>query len=86
MKKRIAAVVMGLIMAAGITGCNYSGYDAIDTNYHFDRCQIKMPDGTIVEGNVARWADAEDGEQITITLDNGKRYMTNSCNVVLIEE
>ena len=46
---------------------------------------MKLPNGDIVEGKVMQWADA-DGEQLTILLDDGKRYLVNSYNCVMIED
>ena len=74
------------IMVLGLTGCNYSSYDLVDTNYHFDRAIVKMPDGEVKEMDIKKWADTEDGEQITITDTDGNRYLVHSANCVLIED
>ena len=68
------------------TGCSYSGYDFIDTNYHFDKAIIKMPDGEVITVDIQKWADSEDGEQLTITSKDGTKYLVNSVNCVLIED
>lgn len=85
MKKRIVAFIIAIIMAFGLCGCNYAGYDFADTNYHFDKAIIKMPNGDIEEVEVKKWADAE-GEQLTITDTDGNRYLVSSINCILIEE
>lgn len=55
-------------------------------DYHFDYAYIKLPDGTMIEGKIEKWADSEDGEQLTITFKNGNRYLVNSVNCTLVEE
>lgn len=84
MKKAIIALAT-FVMLATCAGCHFKGYDFVDTNYHFDRAIMKMPDGEIVEVEIETWADA-DGEQLTITGKDGKRYLISSINCVLIED
>jgi len=85
MKKAIA-IILCAVMVMSLCGCHFKGYDLIDTNYHFDRAIIAMPDGCVVEVEIAKWADAADGEQMTITAKDGTRYLTSSYNCILIEE
>jgi hypothetical protein len=44
--------------------------------------QIKMPDGTIVEGKLDSWRDY-DGEQVQVVID-GVTYLVSSMNLVMI--
>ena len=83
--KRVICVILILIMALTMLGCNFKGYDWVDTNYHFERAIILMPDGSVKEVEIRQWADAE-GEQLTITAKDGTRYLVSSYNCVLIEE
>ena len=85
-KYSILIVCLLLLLACVLSGCNFSGYDWIDTNYHFDRAIIALPDGTNMEIKVEKWTDAEDGEQLTITAKDGTRYLTSSFNCILIED
>lgn len=78
-------IIFGVFGCATSGGCNYSGYDFVDNNYHFDYAYISMPDGSVIEGEVQSWSDAEDGEQLTVTLTNGDRYLCSSYNCVLVE-
>lgn len=84
MKKLVSVLVLALLLTC--TGCNYVGYDIVDTNYHFDKAIIRMPDNSTIEVEIKKWADSENGEQITITATDGTRYLVHSANVVLIEE
>lgn len=84
--KSVIAMILCVVMVMSLCGCNFAGYDWIDTNYHFNKAIIAMPDGSVVEVEIAKWADAEDGEQLTITAKDGTRYLTSSYNCILIEE
>ena len=77
MKKKICLFLALALCAMCMAGCDFSGYDWIDTNYHFDRAIIETPGGGSVEVEVASWADSSDGEQLTITAADGTRYMTS---------
>lgn len=83
MKKLIAVFLLAATIL--LSGCHYKGYDFVDTNYHFDRAIIKMPDGEVIEVQIRKWADSE-GEQLTITTKDGKRYLVSSINCILIED
>lgn len=87
MKKKIICIILMLTITVCILcGCkNYKGYDFIDTHYHFDRAIIRMPDDSVIEVEIAKWKDAE-GEQLTITTKDGKRYLVSSINCILIED
>lgn len=49
--------------------------------YEYSWAQLKMPDGTIVEGNVESWRDYEDG-QLQVVID-GVTYLVHSSNIVM---
>lgn len=73
-------IVFALIVCAMLTGCNTQ---IVDTTYWFKRAQIKLPDGTIVEGKVDSWKDYADSDAVQIVID-GVTYYTFLGNVVLI--
>lgn len=84
-KLLILFLVIILIFSSIAMGCNCSGYDFFDTNYHFNRAIIKMPDNSTLEIELLTWADAE-GEQLTLTSIEGNRYLVSSINCILIED
>lgn len=87
MKNKIIVLLAILSLCLlGLWGCNYEGYDLIDTNYHFDKAIIRLADDTTITVDIDKWADSEDGEQLTITSTDGKKYLVNSVNCTLIEE
>ena len=75
-KKIVFAAVLTTMM---LVGCNKQ---IIDFTYSYKYAIIKMPDGSIVEGEVQSWADYE-GEQLQIVID-GNTYLANSVNVVMM--
>ena len=84
-KFMIFCIISSLVLtacAAGATAYNKSFWD---TTYSFEYAQIKMPDGTVVDGKVSNWTDFEDGDQIQVKIGD-KTYLTHSCNVVLVSE
>lgn len=87
--KRVSQIVLifavSVLIGLSITGCNFQGYDWVDTNYHFNKAYIKTPYGGVIVVDIYKWADSEDGEQITITATDGTRYMVHSANVMFIE-
>lgn len=82
MKKKlliIVSIVGGILLA----GCGNK--TMFDTTYTFDRVILALPNGEIIEGDVERWCDYEDGDQIQVEID-GVTYLVHSSNVVLIAE
>ena len=61
-----------------MTGCNKQ---VVDLTYSYSWAQLKMPDGTIVEGKLNSWDDYE-GDQLQVKID-GVTYLVHSSNVVL---
>ena len=81
MRKIIICALCIIILCFVLAGCG--NYQILDTTYTFDKVQIKMPDGTVISGNVDSWRDYEDGDQLQVTV-NGKTYLTHACNIALI--
>lgn len=78
MKKIIVGVASVLASALLMVGCNKQ---VIDLTYEYSWAQLKMPDGTIVEGNVENWCDYE-GDQLQVVID-GVTYLVHSSNIVM---
>lgn len=77
--KKCIAVFLATIAMAVLCGCNRQ---MIDLTYSYDYAQIKMPDGTIVEGKLDSWRDY-DGEQVQVVID-GVTYLVSSMNLVMV--
>ena len=78
MKKILAITLIALSM----TACNRQ---IVDLTYSFDEAIIRLPNGSIVHGNVTSWKDYEDGDQIQVVID-GTTYLVHSSNIVLINK
>lgn len=72
-------VILGMF-ALCLSGCNYN---LIDTNYHFEKAIIKMPNDEIIEVEIESWSDSE-GEQLTIVAEDGTIYLVSANNCVFI--
>lgn len=60
MKNRIICVVACMMMLVGCIGlCSCGNYRVFDTTFTYSWAQIKLPDGTIVQGKVDNWTDYE---------------------------
>jgi len=82
MKKKL--LNFALIIGAALTLCTGCGNkDIIDTVYTYDYAIIKLQNGEIVEGNVTKWSDYNDGDQIQVTID-GVTYLEHSSNIDLM--
>lgn len=90
MKKRLALIVAFviafIIVSALLAACDSTagGYQTVDTVWKFDRAIIALPNGEIVSGNVEKWRDFEDGDQLQIKID-GIWYLVHSTNCVLMK-
>lgn len=61
-----------------MAGCNKN---VIDLTYEYSLAQLKMPDGTIVEGKLNS-LDDYDGDQLQVKID-GVTYLVHSSNIVM---
>ena len=84
--KKLFIIALVCLLLVGLCGCGFKGYDFIDTNYHYDRAILRMPDGSTKEIKLKGWADTQDGEQLTLTAEDGTRYLVHSANCILIED
>ena len=76
MKKILTVCVSALAGIMLMTGCNKQ---VVDLTYSYSWAQLKMPDGTIVEGKLNSW---DDYDQLQGKID-GVTYLVHSSNVVL---
>ena len=78
MKKILTVCVSALAGVMLMTGCNKQ---VVNLTYSYPWAQLKMPDGTIVEGKLNSWDDYE-GDQLQVKID-GVTYLVHSSNVIL---
>jgi len=84
MKKILSVIFLILVLAIILTACGNQQF--IDTTYTFNKAMIKMPDDTIIFGDIASWKDYDDCDQVQVRMKDGKTYYTSSENIVLIAE
>ena len=83
--KKFMCVVMAIVFLFGATAYAWGNESWFDTTYSFERVQIAMPDGSVIEGKVQSWQDYEDSDVVQVKV-GGKVYLTHYMNVVLISE
>ena len=79
--KRMLLTIFIILSIFALTSCNYQ---AIDLTFSYDYAIIKLQNGKVIEGEVQKWRDYEDGEQLQVTI-NEVTYLTNSFNCTLID-
>lgn len=77
--KKFIAIFIAAVTTVVLCGCNRQ---VVDLTYSYDYAQLKMPDGTIVEGKLDSWHDY-DGEQVQVVID-GVTYLVSSVNLVMV--
>ena len=84
MIKRVCIAASALLVCVACSGCGNK--DMFDTNYTFDRAIIALPNGEVVEVEIDKWTDYEDGNQIQIITEDGTVYLTSTLNCTLIND
>lgn len=70
-------LVMPLLAACG-------NKDILGLTYTFEYATVKLPDGTIIDGEVKEWAREDKTDSIRVTFKDGRgTYFTHATNVVL---
>ena len=80
MKKLICVLMVCIMVACLFCGCNKQVFDL---TYNYNYAIIELPNGTIVKGDVSRWTDYEDGDQLQIVI-NDVTYLVHSSNAALM--
>lgn len=58
--------------------------DILGLTYTFEYASVKLPDGTIIDGEVREWAREDKTDSIRVTFKDGRgTYFTHATNVVL---
>ena len=80
--KKIILLLTTVIMILSLAACGNK--TLLDTTYTFDEAIIRLPDGSVISGEITTWTDYEDGDSLQITLKNGNTYLVHASNAVLI--
>jgi len=79
---KIISIITICIILFGLTSCNIS--DTIPT-HNYDRAIIKMPDNEVITIDIEKCYQINDC-YTTIISSDGKRYLVNPINCILIDE
>ena len=82
MKNRILFILAMVTIVFSLNSCNQG---IVDLNLKFDYAIISLPNGEIVEGEIEKWWDYEESDQIQVRI-NGNTYLVHSEDVVLIKK
>ena len=83
MKKAKRLLLLSTLLIVPLfTACGNK--DIIGLTYTFEYAQVKLPDGTIIDGQVKEWAREDKTDSIRVTFKDGVgTYFTHARNVVL---
>ncbi len=76
-------LIAGIVSAFLLTGC--VNRDFLSWQYNFTWAQVKLPDGSIVEGPVDSWSRGDENDRVRVTIE-GIDYNTHFSNVCLFSE
>ena len=82
--KKIVLLLTTIVMVLSLTACGNK--TLLDTTYTFDEAIIRLPDGSVISGEITTWTDYEDGDSLQITLKDGNTYLVHASNAVLISK
>lgn len=66
-----------------LAACKAGNKDVIGTVYTFNYAQVKLSDGTIIEGEVDSWSRPPETDTIRVTFKDKGTYLTHGSNVTL---
>jgi len=86
MKKTIAIIVLMLIFALCLTGCQIGNRKiGFDTTQTFHWAIVQLGNGELIEGSVDSWRDFSESDVVQVTI-KGNTYLTHYSNVILSTE
>lgn len=75
-------LTIALIAAPLLTAC--SNKNVLGTTYTFKHAIIKLPNNTIIKGDVKKWARQSETNTVRVTLEDNKgTYLVHTSNCVL---
>ena len=75
-------VLFTLLIVPLLASCGNK--DILGLTYTFEYASVKLPDGTIIDGQVKEWAREDKTDSIRVTFKDDKgTYFTHATNVVL---
>lgn len=82
MKNIKKLILLSLLFVPLFTACGNK--DILGMTYTFKYATVKLPDGTLIDGEVKEWARSSDTDSVRVTFVGDKgEYLTHFSNVVL---
>lgn len=82
MKNIKKLILLSLLFVPLLTACGNK--DILGMTYTFKYATVKLPDGTLIDGEVKEWARSPDTDSVRVTFIGDKgEYLTHFSNVVL---
>ena len=82
MKKAKRLLLLLTLLVPLLASCGNK--DILGLTYTFEYASVKLPDGTIIDGQVKEWAREDKTDSIRVTFKDSKgTYFTHATNVVL---
>jgi lipoprotein len=82
MKNIKKLILLALLFIPLLTACGNK--DILGMTYTFKYATVKLPDGTLIDGEVKEWARSSDTDSVRVTFVGDKgEYLTHFSNVVL---
>lgn len=83
-KKSILTLLIIVVFILGtfvLASCNKQVFD---TTWNFDYAYIKLPDGSVIQGELDSWKDWDNSDVVQVKI-NGVTYLTHYSNVVMVD-
>ena len=82
--KKYIIIIPCLIFILNITLLTSCNKQVFDTTWNFDYAYVKLPDGSVVKGELESWKDWDDSDVVQVKI-NGVTYLTHYSNVVMVD-
>ena len=83
MKKAKQLLLLAILLVVPLLA-SCGNKDILGLTYMFEYASVKLPDGTIIDGEVKEWAREDKTDSIRVTFKDGKgTYFAHATNVVL---
>lgn len=86
MQKFKKSILLSLLLLPFLTTCDSSdssNKEVLNDVYKFNYAQVKLLDGSVVDGELETWSQRSENDTIRVTLKDRKSYLTHASNIIL---
>lgn len=86
MQKFKKVILLTLLLTPLLVACgssDTSNKEILNDVYKFNYAQVKLVDGSVVDGELDTWSQRSENDTIRVTFKDGKSYLTHTSNVIL---